>query len=94
MPPLGRPRALGLVTVACVVGSLATWAESGRNMINLLFIFGSLAVLLPQDIVPCQELLVWEEAEILGSVGAAVRKTLFPPAKAPRYGPTHRIRPG
>ena len=43
----------------------------------LLFIFGALAVLHPQGIVPSQELLVWEEAEILGSVGGAAGKTLF-----------------
>ena len=43
----------------------------------LLFIFGALAVLHPQGIVPSQEMLVWEEAEILGSVGGGLGKTLF-----------------
>lgn len=43
----------------------------------LLFIFGALAVLHPQGIVPSQEMLVWEEAEILGSVGGAAGKLLF-----------------
>ena len=43
----------------------------------LLFIFGALAVLHPQGIVPSQEMLVWEEAEILGSVGGGLGKILF-----------------
>ena len=43
----------------------------------LLFIFGALAVLHPQGIVPSQEMLVWEEAEILGSVGGGLGKMLF-----------------
>ena len=43
----------------------------------MLFIFGALAVLYPQGIVPSQEMLVWEEAEILGSLGGVFGKTLF-----------------
>jgi hypothetical protein len=43
----------------------------------LLFIFGALAVLRPEGIVPNQELLVWEEAAILGSLWGAFGKVLF-----------------
>ncbi len=43
----------------------------------VLFIFGALAVLHPQGIVPSQEMLVWEEAEILGSLGGVLGKILF-----------------
>ncbi len=43
----------------------------------VLFIFGALAVLHPQGIVPSQEMLVWEEAEILGGLGGVLGKILF-----------------
>ncbi len=43
----------------------------------ILFIVGSLAVLHPRGIVPGSELLVWEEASILGSVWGSTGKTIF-----------------
>ena len=43
----------------------------------LLFIYGALAVLHPRGIVPNQELLVWQEAEIMGSLWGSFGKTLF-----------------
>lgn len=43
----------------------------------LLFIVGALAVLHPRGIVPRNELLVWEEATILGSVWGGTGKTIF-----------------
>ena len=43
----------------------------------ILFIVGSLAVLHPRGIVPGSELLVWQEATILGSVWGSAGKTIF-----------------
>jgi hypothetical protein len=43
----------------------------------VLFIVGSLAVLHPRGIVPRNELLVWEEASILGSVWGGAGKSVF-----------------
>ncbi|MGH7822717.1 MAG: Nramp family divalent metal transporter, partial [Candidatus Binatia bacterium] len=43
----------------------------------LLFIFGSLAVLRAEGLVPDQEMLVWDEAAILGSVWGPFGRTLF-----------------
>ncbi len=43
----------------------------------VLFIVGALAVLHPRGIVPGSELLVWEEATILGSVWGGFGKTVF-----------------
>ena len=43
----------------------------------LLFIVGSLAVLHPRGIVPQQELLVWQEASILGAAWGTAGKYLF-----------------
>ncbi len=43
----------------------------------LLFIYGALAVLHPRGIVPNQELLVWQEAEILGSLWGSFGKLVF-----------------
>ncbi len=43
----------------------------------LLFIYGALAVLHPRGIVPNQELLVWQEAEIMGRLWGSFGKTLF-----------------
>ncbi len=43
----------------------------------LLFIVGALAVLYPRGIVPGSELLVWQEATILGSVWGSGGKVVF-----------------
>ncbi len=43
----------------------------------LLFIVGALAVLHPRGIVPGTELLVWEQASILGSIWGGAGKTVF-----------------
>ncbi len=43
----------------------------------ILFIVGALAVLHPRGIVPGSELLVWEEATILGSVWGGGGRTIF-----------------
>ena len=43
----------------------------------LLFIFGALAVLHPNGIIPSQETLVWDEATVLSSVWGGTGKILF-----------------
>lgn len=43
----------------------------------LLFIVGSLAVLHPRGIVPGTELLIWEQASLLGSIWGGAGKTVF-----------------
>jgi hypothetical protein len=48
-----------------------------NSLTILLFILGAQAVLHPAGIVPSQELLVWEEAAILGSVWGGPGRTLF-----------------
>lgn len=48
-----------------------------NSVTMLLFIVGAHAVLHPAGIVPSQELLVWEEAAILGHIWAGVGRRLF-----------------
>ena len=43
----------------------------------LLFIFGALAVLHPQGIVPAKGTLIWDEAEVLGKVWGGPGRTIF-----------------
>ncbi|MBI2301672.1 MAG: Nramp family divalent metal transporter, partial [Armatimonadetes bacterium] len=43
----------------------------------LLFIFGSLAVLYPQHIVPAEGRLIWDEAAVLGQVWGRFGTTVF-----------------
>jgi hypothetical protein len=43
----------------------------------LLFMFGALAVLRPQGIIPSQDKLIWDEAAILGNVWGRVGRTIF-----------------
>jgi hypothetical protein len=43
----------------------------------VLFIVGSLAVLRPRGIVPGNELLIWEQASLLGSIWGGAGKTVF-----------------
>ena len=43
----------------------------------ILFIVGSMAVLHPRGIVPGTELLVWEQASLLGSIWGGAGKTVF-----------------
>ena len=43
----------------------------------LLFIFGSLAVLYPEGIVPGQGTLIWDEAEVLARVWGGPGRTIF-----------------
>ncbi len=43
----------------------------------LLFIFGALAVLHPQGIVPAKGTLIWDEAQILGEIWGGPGRTIF-----------------
>ncbi|MXZ12274.1 MAG: hypothetical protein F4Y79_22895 [Gemmatimonadetes bacterium] len=50
----------------------------GLNSITMmLFIFGSLAVLHPQGIVPAQGTLIWDEAAILGEIWGDMGRVIF-----------------
>lgn len=51
------------------------WALNTVTM--MLFIFGSLAVLHPQGIVPESGTLIWDEAQILGEVWGPAGRTIF-----------------
>jgi hypothetical protein len=48
-----------------------------NSLTILLFIFGALAVLHARGLVPDQEMLVWDEAEILGSVWGPGGRVVF-----------------
>jgi hypothetical protein len=48
-----------------------------NSLTILLFILGAAAVLHPAGIVPAQELLVWEEAAILGHLWGAIGRWIF-----------------
>ena len=50
----------------------------GLNSVTMmLFIFGSLAVLHPQGIVPAQGTLIWDEAAILGEIWGDIGRVIF-----------------
>ena len=50
----------------------------GLNSVTmLLFIFGSLAVLHPQGIIPAKGTLIWDEAAILGEVWGDAGRVIF-----------------
>ena len=50
----------------------------GLNSITMiLFIFGSLAVLHPQGIIPARGTLIWDEAAILGEIWGDIGRVIF-----------------